>query len=160
MNGWHFAEWSDNYVADDLIAPETVVSPKTGKLILRTHYPGFFSEYPFTGHSEIDLIPDYDYNYMRNLSMGMDDGGYNFVTNNCSDATRTLLEELFNSKMDYWFFNTPGDTKSFAHNLGGYQDDYGNIVFNLNEDQLVKAAEIIDRLHSEWRAKRKYNSYQ
>jgi len=41
------------------------------------------------------------------------DSGYNFITNNCADATRCALEAITGKKMNPNFFTTPGDVLDF-----------------------------------------------
>lgn len=152
----HFAEWSDNYDPSSTLLNDFEVYPKTGDLILKTHYPIVSRDYPFTGHSELSIIPDYYDPYTnnrRNLSMGFQDNGYNLVTNNCADATGQIIEMLTGKQINPWLFTTPGDVKDFLLENGGIEEKNGSVRFRLSEDQLIKAREAIDAMRQEWRKK-------
>lgn len=41
------------------------------------------------------------------------DADYNLLTNNCSDATREVLEEISGKKLNPFLFTTPGDVRDF-----------------------------------------------
>lgn len=96
-----------------------VVKPKPVSAVLRTYYP-LISEYPFTGHSELQLfenhptrpeIPVYLHQPISRFSHNFD---YNLVTNNCSDATRCAVEQVFGEKINPILFTTPGDVQDFV----------------------------------------------
>lgn len=93
-----------------------VVKPKPYLGILNTHYP-IISKYPFTGHSELDLC-DSNGVYVDHISKYGDDYDYNLVTNNCSDATRRAVEQIFNEKINPSLFTTPGDVRDFLLKKG------------------------------------------
>ena len=80
-----------------------VVKPKPYLGILNTYYP-LISEYPFTGHSELDLY-DSDGVFVNHISKYGDNYDYNLVTNNCSDATRRAVEKIFGEKINPYLFN-------------------------------------------------------
>jgi hypothetical protein len=75
------------------------------------------------------------------------DPWYNFVTNNCSDATRSAIESATGKKINPVFFTTPGDVKDFVEKeLGGkseYNKDYGysETVFTIPTSQARKIVE-------------------
>lgn len=145
--------WGKYYTDDgvyhdpkDAWLPDLEIYPKTGKLFLNTYLP-IISEYPFTGHSSLRIEPDYpvlnniDYfQYVDKLSSEYD---YKFVTNNCADATREVLEKLIGKKMNPFLFTTPGDSRDFLLENGGKDIGNGTVQFNLSEDQLVKLSEFI-----------------
>lgn len=116
-------------------------------LRLETYYPivhpyynsKFDSPYKWTGHSAISGI----------VSKDSDEDDYNLVTNNCSDATREYLEAIFNKKLDYNFFTTPGDVRDFALQNGGKQIDNRTIIIPMNKERY-------DRLRKFKKTKRKY----
>lgn len=96
-----------------------VVKPKSVSAVLRTYYP-LISEYPFTGHSELQLfknhpihpeVPVYLHQPISRSSRNFD---YNLVTNNCSDATRCAVEQVFGEKINPILFTTPGDVQDFV----------------------------------------------
>lgn len=89
-----------------------VVKPKPYLGILNTYYP-IISEYPFTGHSELDLY-DSDGVFVNHISKYGDNYDYNLVTNNCSDATRRAVEKIFGEKINPYLFTTPGDVQDFV----------------------------------------------
>jgi hypothetical protein len=80
-------------------------------VVLNTYYT-IISKYPFTGHSELTLY-DSDRGYVYLITKHGDDSDYNLVTNNCSDATRCAVEQVFGKKMNPVLFTTPGDVQDF-----------------------------------------------
>ena len=88
-----------------------VVKPAPYKGVLNTYYP-IISAWP-TGHSVLNL---YDSNgvYVDHISKYKDNHDYDFVTNNCSDATRCAVEQIFNEKINPILFTTPGDVQDFV----------------------------------------------
>lgn len=126
------------------------VSPKTGRLVLSTYYP-LGKDYPWTGHSSLELLPDdiFDFGNLRQVSTGGSTPGYNFITNNCSDATREVLEQLFNKKMNPFLFTTPGDSRDFLLENGGKENKDGSVEFKLTEEQLLRLRDYIDS-RKEW----------
>lgn len=147
--GPQFAEFSPYYDPNYINLEELEVRPKTAQLELSTYYP-LSSQYPFTGHSALGLWPDYEGGPISYISKDMSASDYNLVTNNCADATRTVLEEVLGIKMHPWFFTTPGDVRDFLIENGGRRSKDGKIYFNLNEDQALQAQEIMDNLNRKW----------
>jgi hypothetical protein len=88
-----------------------VVKPAPYKGILNTYYP-IISAYP-TGHSELDLYDSYGLR-VDHISKLLNNHDYDFVTNNCSDATRCAVEQIFNEKINPFLFTTPGDVQDFV----------------------------------------------
>jgi len=79
----------DHYAFDAGSLPEVTVKPDYNKwynLILRTYYPFHKGRYSLTGHSELSTPGG------NRISTNGDDADYNFILNNCSDATRKALE--------------------------------------------------------------------
>ena len=110
-----------NVIADDgrrgtVRLPDITVRPTY--LDLTTYYP-LRSDY-ITGHSALRGVKDTngsmyidhngDYFY---ISRKPKHAGYNFVTNNCSDATREALEAATGNKINPYLFTTPGDVQDF-----------------------------------------------
>lgn len=93
-----------------------VVKPEPMWATLNTYYP-IVSEYPYTGHSELD-ISDNKGKHITTITKYGDDFDYNLVTNNCSDATRCAIEEIFGESINPMFFTTPGDVKTFLTKKG------------------------------------------
>ena len=89
-----------------------VVKPKPYIGELNTYYP-VISEYPFTGHSELILYNN-DGIYAGHVTKHGTDHDYNLVTNNCSDATRCAVEQVFGKKINPILFTTPGDVQDFV----------------------------------------------
>lgn len=84
----------------------------------------------------------------------MNDKGYNLVTNNCADATRKVLEAIYQIKMNPWLFTTPGDVKDFLRDFGYAVNTDGTIVAHLNEEQTLRAIDAIDKWKEKTRHKR------
>lgn len=87
--------------------PEVKIGPEQLYAELNTYYP-ITSRYPFTGHSEI-ITPE-----KSSISLSGSAKKYNLITNNCSDATRCALENVFGKKVNPIAFTTPGDVRDFA----------------------------------------------
>lgn len=87
--------------------PEVKIGPEQLYAELNTYYP-ITSRYPFTGHSEI-ITPE-----KSSISLSGVARKYNLITNNCSDATRCALENVFGKKVNPIAFTTPGDVRDFA----------------------------------------------
>ena len=115
------------------ILPEVIIEGYA-PLRLTTYYP-FVSEYPFTGHSTLDIPIDRNTweNYPGNLLLSRqitsdrispyltidkdssaDD--YNLITNNCADATLNYLNKAFGTNESPNLFTTPGDVRDYAIN--------------------------------------------
>ena len=107
----------DHYAFDAGSLPEVTVKPDYNKwynLILRTYYPFHKGRYSLTGHSELSTPGG------NRISTNGDDADYNFILNNCSDATRKALEQAYHKAINPFLFTTPGDVKDFAEQkLGG-----------------------------------------
>jgi hypothetical protein len=61
---------------------------------------------------------------------------YNLVTNNCSDATRCAVEQIFGEKINPILFTTPGDVQDFVAEKTGQKpvkEDKGltSLTFNV-----------------------------
>lgn len=80
--------------------PEVKIGPEQLYAELNTYYP-ITSRYPFTGHSEI-ITPE-----KSSISLSGAARKYNLITNNCSDATRCALENVFGKKVKSY---EPGTT--------------------------------------------------
>lgn len=158
------ATWSDLYDPNSTVLNEAVVHPKTGTLVLATYAPFQDSDFYWTGHSELELIPDYHDGPRGYVSMDMDDKGYNLFTNNCADATRMVMEEIFGKQMNPWLFTTPRDSRDFLLENGGRYDDYGNVYIKLTEDQMIRASNFIKGLRRQWRGETRdiedYETYE
>lgn len=96
-----------------------IIKPEPVNAVLRTYYP-LLSEYPFTGHSELQLFenhptrPEIPIYLHLPISKSSRDFDYNLVTNNCSDATRCAVEQIFGEKINPTLFTTPGDVQDFV----------------------------------------------
>ena len=101
--------------------PQKVEVQAWEPIFLRTWYPighpwrDYSSQDDFyIGHSALEagnyIFTKYPY-----------ESDYNLVTNNCSDATREVLEAVFGKKADVVGFTTPGDVRDFAIENGGVQ---------------------------------------
>lgn len=110
-----------NVIADDgrkgtVRLPDITVRPTY--LDLYTYYP-LVSDY-ITGHSVLRGVKDTSGGMYINhndgsfyISRKPENAGYNFVTNNCSDATREALEAATGNKINPYLFTTPGDVQDF-----------------------------------------------
>lgn len=99
---------------------------------LKTYYP-LGKDYPYTGHSQLDIpitveaankfglynsnIPEEDkiktpYEIRIDKKSSADD--YNLITNNCADATLGYLNSIFGTKESPYLFTTPGDVRDYA----------------------------------------------
>lgn len=107
----------DHFAFDAGPLPEVTVKPDYNKwynLILRTYYPFHKGRYSLTGHSELSTPGG------NRISTNGNDADYNFILNNCSDATRKALEQAYHKAINPFLFTTPGDVKDFAEQkLGG-----------------------------------------
>ena len=101
------------------VLPEVEVTPTRLELI--TQYPIINEETPFTGHSEIEVLQQKKtksgkltpYALVGRINKSGSDADYNLLTNNCSDATREVLEEISGKKLNPFLFTTPGDVRDF-----------------------------------------------
>lgn len=98
-------------------------------LRLKTYYP-IISNYPYTGHSKLDIPINEDvwYDYVGEKSSSdrtspyvtidkkSNANNYNLITNNCADATLNYLTSAFGIKENPYLFTTPGDVRSYAIN--------------------------------------------
>lgn len=89
-----------------------VVKPAPLYGVLNTYYP-VISKFPFTGHSELQIV-DFGWDKALTISKYGTDYDYNLVTNNCSDATRCAVEKIFGEKINPILFTTPGDVQDFV----------------------------------------------
>lgn len=89
-----------------------VVKPEPLDGYLNTYYP-LVSSFPFTGHSELQLV-DFGFKEPITITKYGTDYDYNLVTNNCSDATRCAVEKIFGEKINPVLFTTPGDVQDFV----------------------------------------------
>lgn len=125
-----------SYMLNDL---ENAIRNNSRFLELRTYYP-IISNYPFTGHSSLlfrRLNPDFSIT-TKAVNKKFENNGYNLVTNNCSDATREVLEKSFKKQDNPIFFTTPGDVQDFALNqLGGIKKYKGDTYFDSSTETYV-----------------------
>ena len=90
---------------------------------LKTYKP-LHKDYPFTGHSSLDIPIDEDTAYTQGgyLPYGIsvdktsNSKDYNLITNNCADATLGALNYIFGTKEKPLLFTTPGDVRDYAIN--------------------------------------------
>ena len=99
---------------------------------LKTYYP-LGKDYPYTGHSELNIpitveaankfglynssVTEEDkiqmpYEIRIDKQSSADD--YNLITNNCADATLGYLNDIFGTKESPYLFTTPGDVRDYA----------------------------------------------
>ena len=99
---------------------------------LKTYYP-LGKDYPYTGHSELNIPITIDaankfglypsntleedkikmpYEIRIDKQSSADD--YNLITNNCADATLGYLNDIFGTKESPYLFTTPGDVRDYA----------------------------------------------
>lgn len=131
-------------------------------LTLKTYYP-VVSEYPFTGHSTLygsvnNFAPWYNPDFptisiVVNKQMDADD--YNFVTNNCADATGEVLAAgVGKSNVGAWPFTTPGDVQDFAReNYHTVDKGYKDGVRTLKIFPTIPQYEAMQRKQNELKAK-------
>ena len=104
------------------ILPEITVVPT--RLSLSTYYPIIGENYRYTGHSSLRArTPEYTIDTSEGfktipannaiINKKSSDASYNFITNNCADATRCALEAITGKKMNPYFFTTAGDVLDF-----------------------------------------------
>lgn len=89
--------------------PELMVTPTPIYATLRTEYPVINENTPWTGHSSLFLDDGGAY-----VSVGGKDKNYNLFLNNCSNATKRVLERTFGKEYPTTLFTTPGDVLDFA----------------------------------------------
>lgn len=122
---------SNSYGEPSIQLPEFAVDGYA-PIRLTTYYPGV-SKYPYTGHSELRVpidketylnsVPDSErdslsdrtqpYLFIDKKSRAED---YNFITNNCADATLNFLNYAFRTNESPNMFTTPGDVEDYAIN--------------------------------------------
>lgn len=110
-----------------------VVKPAPLYGVLNTYYP-VISEFPFTGHSELQIV-DFGWDKPLTISKYGTDHDYNLVTNNCSDATRCAVEKIFGEKINPVLFTTPGDVQDFVAEKTGQKpvkEDVGQTSLGFN----------------------------
>ena len=90
-----------------------VIKPEPIKAELNTYYPIVSKDYPWTGHSELILHHAGPQKSSVIVSKGGHNPDYNLVTNNCSDATRCAVEQIYGEKINPFLFTTPGDVRDF-----------------------------------------------
>ena len=91
---------------------QAVVKPEPLHGYLNTYYP-LVSPFPFTGHSELQLV-DFGFKEPITITKYGTDHDYNLFTNNCSDATRCAVEQIFGEEINPVLFTTPGDVQDFV----------------------------------------------
>lgn len=114
-----------------------VIKPEPIKAELNTYYPIVSKDYPWTGHSELILHHAGPQKSSVIVSKGGHNPDYNLVTNNCSDATRCAVEQIYGEKINPFLFTTPGDVRDFLLKKGidrvktkkGMQTQYFEIPF-------------------------------
>ncbi|WP_279148547.1 hypothetical protein [Segatella bryantii] len=139
--------YPDNYFVEGPTLPEVTIKPDPNSMstaLLTTYYP-WSVDFPVTGHSTLELIHD-DEGSSGFVTAYMDDPWYNFITNNCSDATRNAIESATGKKINPMFFTTPGDVKDFVeNNLGGKSKydrrGFSETIFNIPTKQARKIVE-------------------
>ena len=97
------------YAIDAGQLPELMVTPTPIYATLRTEYPVINENTPWTGHSSLFLDDGGAY-----VSVGGKDKNYNLFSNNCSNATKRVLERTFGKEYPTILFTTPGDVLDFA----------------------------------------------
>lgn len=83
---------------------------------IKTYKP-LHKDYPFTGHSSVDIPIDEDeYGNLYGISVDKTSKSkdYNLVTNNCADATLGALNYIFGTNEKPYLFTTPGDVRDYA----------------------------------------------
>lgn len=97
-------------------------------LRLTTYYPVVSKQYPFTGHSRLDIpIDTKSWEKYFGTDESEDDSSpyiiinkkpkakdYNLITNNCADAVLKYLNKAFGTNEKPYFFTTPGDVRDYA----------------------------------------------
>ena len=119
-----------------------VIKPEPIKAELNTYYPIVSKDYPWTGHSELILHHAGPQKSSVIVSKGGHNPDYNLVTNNCSDATRCAVEQIYGEKINPFLFTTPGDVRDFLLKKGidrvktkkGMQTQYFEIPFAIAMD--------------------------
>ena len=149
--------YPDQYYIKGPTLPEVVVKPdpdSTSTALLTTYYP-WSDDFPVTGHSTLRLThnrDDWDSASAAFITAYGSDPWYNFVTNNCSDATRKAIEFATGKKINPVFFTTPGDVKDFVESELGGKSEYrtdGSVetVFNIPTKQARRLVEYSKRLN-------------
>lgn len=114
--GWYYS----NYWQSAML-PEVLVNGYS-PIKLTTYYPITSEEYPYTGHSELEVPISKKYfedsqpwhNYYLEINKKSASPDYNIVTNNCADATLNFLNEAFGTDEKPLLFTTPGDVQDYA----------------------------------------------
>ncbi|AXF52139.1 MAG: hypothetical protein [crAssphage sp. isolate ctcc615] len=136
---------------DTIHLDEVTVYPNT--ITLSTFNPLHPNYIP--GHSRITFTSNDPELRNGTVNTKMRDPNYNFVTNNCSDDTRKVLEATFGVPLDYNFFTTPGDVRDYFSKMGAITKERRKLksaptttqVINVTKDQYRKGLAVIDSIN-------------
>lgn len=91
----------------------------------------------------------------------MSDPNYKFITNNCSDDTRKVLEATFGIPLDYNFFTTPGDVRDYFKERGAITKKRRNLkspnttqIMTISKDQYKRGLATMDSINAPRKNKR------
>lgn len=93
----------------------SICRPEPWQATLNTWLPGDSEYWP--GHSQL-VLRDEDGNYVREYTACGHTPGYNFVSNNCSNASGKAVEKILGGDIDSYLFQTPGDVRDFVAKRG------------------------------------------
>ena len=114
-------------------------------LSLRTWRPVVDNNYELTGHSQLclgDTNPNSRLYY--NVNKGFSDTDYNLFSNNCSDSTRRILEQFYNTSANPYLSTTPRDTRDFFEEQSGLKENpQHTIILPLNTIEFKRLANLM-----------------
>lgn len=140
------------YIGDEnnpISLEEISVYPNT--IYLETYKPLNAKYLP--GHSILHMSSENPTLNSAHVTGRFKNADYNFITNNCSDATRKVLESAFRETIDPFLFTTPGDTRDFFIKHGAIKTDSDNgtrHVLNVDEEtyrRALRTAKYVNRQH-------------
>ena len=123
--------------------PEVKVNPKY--LLLRTWRPMIDNNFIYTGHSKLSLgNSDQNNPLYIDVNKKSNDPNYNLLFNNCSDATRRVLEKFYSDKINPFLFTTPGDVRDYFKDKTNLEEDkYNQIILPLNNIEFKRLYKIM-----------------
>ena len=123
--------------------PEVNINPKY--LLLRTWRPMIDNNFIYTGHSKLSLgNSDQNNPLYIDVNKKSNDPNYNLLFNNCSDATKRVLEKFYSDKINPFLFTTPGDVRDYFKDKTNLEEDkYNQIILPLNNIEFERLYKIM-----------------
>lgn len=78
------------------------------------------------------------------VNKGFRDNDYNLLFNNCSDATRRVLEKFYGDKMNQFLFTTPENVRDYFKDKTNLKEDkFHQIILPLNNLEFKRLYKIM-----------------